>query len=1389
MKTSTFRKATALVLSIMLVLSMCMTGISVSAAESTRTIYFAVSTNWQEANARFAAYTWSDGSDGTFTSMTKVTDSIYSAEIANSKANIIFTRMNPATTDNNWDNKWNQTADLTIPADKNCFNINAGEWDGANGTWSTYDVNPTESTTTTTQPITTPVTDSTIFFAPSTSWTQDNARFSMYMWNNSGDNFVSMTKNADGVYTAELPDGYTNVIFVRMNPNTSANDWNDAWNQTADLTVPQGKNYFTLNEGEWDGANGTWSTYTLPTEPTEPVTTQPVTTQPVTTQPVTTVPPTTESTEPTVNESDFTYTVLEDGTAEITGYTGNDSVITVPAKIDGIKVYRIGPEAFKGNTNLTSVTLEEGISAVSYEVFADCTNLKEVICSNGITAIGEALFYNCSSIKTIVLPETLKEIPDFAFDHCTGIEELVIPNGVTYIGMQAFYSCTNLKKLTIPATVTSISGRYGTIPISNTVTIYGYTGTSAEFYAKDNNNPFVALDSSDFTYTVLEDGTAEITGYTGSDSTVVIPSTIDGYKVTSIGSYTISSYYNEDRTALIISEGIKTIKASAFYGWHYLDSVELPESLETIEKDAFRDCQNLTSIKFPANIKTIGDGAFSYCYLLKDVTITGGKLTLVDDWAFHRCNALETVTLNGNNAEIGSYAFKSCESLNSLTLNGIKILGEQAFDSCNLENVVLPDGLERMDYSTFASNTNLKTAVVPESVTYMQQSTFYDFADNFTMFGYSGSYAETFVENNPMLGITFIALDSFEYEVLEDGTIKVTDYFGEGDTLVIPSTIDGYQVSEFDGYSFSRSVKKLVLSNGIKKIADSSCCYWSKLEEVYLADSVEYIGSYAFDQCETLTSVKFPANLEYIGESAFRDCINLKTAEITGGKLTYIASNAFYDCSLLNTVTLNGNNAVIESYAFFNCTRIVKLNLNGIKSIGGNAFYNAFITELVLPEGLETIGSNAFSGCTYLRSLVIPKSITHEISYSTFAYKITVYGYTGTYAEQYANLRGFTFVPLDGGANITGDIDLKLLKTDENIYSADIELEAGSYKFNVDNDGTILGFNKSYTDTASINYSGGFKAQSTLVATGGRYTFTFNTSTKILTIKHKSFDDIVEIKGAINVELVRPNKNTTVFTGTVKLNAGTYYFNVYEGGKIYGLDYLFEDVIYDHAFNWTTPTGFKATGGTYSVRYDSATNKLKIMHTPAGLGDVTIFGDINIPLANQGNGIYSAQKVLDAGSYEIRVDSFGTVFANGSKFTNAINTTFNSAWKAAATLTVTEKMKFTFTFNTNTNEVVVYNSPIDTSKVLVAFDNIDALELTSADGITYTATTTLEAGDYTFRMDEFGIPMGGNYSFTNNKSGLYYDATFSSATKMTATGGTYTFSYNTSTNFLTVTKG
>ena len=103
---------------------------------------------------------------------------------------------------------------------------------------------------------------------------------------------------------------------------------------------------------------------------------------------------------------DYTYQELEDGTVEITGYSGNETSITIPEKIDGKVVTGIA-----GNPGFTSpfsgwesITLPNSITSIGDWAFNNCSSLKSITIPNSVTSIGRYAFSNCSSLKNITLP-------------------------------------------------------------------------------------------------------------------------------------------------------------------------------------------------------------------------------------------------------------------------------------------------------------------------------------------------------------------------------------------------------------------------------------------------------------------------------------------------------------------------------------------------------------------------------------------------------------------------------------------------------------------------------------------------------------------------------------------------------------------------------------------------------------------------------------------------------------------------------------------------------------------------------------------------------------------------------------------------------------------------
>lgn len=115
-------------------------------------------------------------------------------------------------------------------------------------------------------------TGTTLYLRPNENWKKDNARFALYYFNDSGNGWASMSdSDGDGIYEGVVQEGYSNVIFCRMNPSATDNNWNNKWNKTADLMIQaDGKNCYIVADGAWDGEIGSWSTFTPNPDPGDP---------------------------------------------------------------------------------------------------------------------------------------------------------------------------------------------------------------------------------------------------------------------------------------------------------------------------------------------------------------------------------------------------------------------------------------------------------------------------------------------------------------------------------------------------------------------------------------------------------------------------------------------------------------------------------------------------------------------------------------------------------------------------------------------------------------------------------------------------------------------------------------------------------------------------------------------------------------------------------------------------------------------------------------------------------------------------------------------------------------------------------------------------------------
>lgn len=519
-----------------------------------------------------------------------------------------------------------------------------------------------------------------------------------------------------------------------------------------------------------------------------------------------------------------------------------------------------------------------------------------------------------------------------------------------------FYEGCGTTKITV--TANDGSGVYESI----IVTVYEQEATSPEYFYGSISNNEVTITGFDQSCGVTE---------------VVVPSTVEGYPVTSISSAfkecssvtsitlpdslkTIGDYafYGcSSLTSITIPDGVTAIPSCAFAGCYALESISLPDSITSIGKSAFRDCKSLTAIVLPESVTSIGDHAFRNCSSLINIAIPEG-VTSIDLHTFNGCTKLAGITLPEGLTSIGDQAFNSCSSFTSVTIPaGVTSIGSYAFHACSsLENVTLSEGLTSIGGYAFNRCCSLTSMVLPEGLTSIGSHTFY-------------------------------------------GCSKL-------EIVTIPSSVTS--------------------------LGDAAFRDCSSLITLSIPDSVTSIGMHAFNGCNSLTSITLSENLTSIGAHTFNSCSNLTSVTIPEG-VTSLGGYAFHGCSSLSDVTLPDEMTSIDDYAFNLCTGLVSVNLpENLQNLGSYAFYGcskleiatipssvtslgdaAFrdctsLTSVSLPKSVTNIGSHAFYGCNSLKAITLPDDITN-IGSTVFSESTVVYAYTSTVTAATLEAAGYSY--------------------------------------------------------------------------------------------------------------------------------------------------------------------------------------------------------------------------------------------------------------------------------------------------------------------------------------------------------------------------------------------
>ncbi len=627
------------------------------------------------------------------------------------------------------------------------------------------------------------------------------------------------------------------------------------------------------------------------------------------------------------DNSDYEYTVLDDGTYCITKYNGTSTIANVPMQINGILVTEIGNKAFyenkiveeiilplsvvaigddaftrcvnlskctftnnvskigaralKGCTSLTSLSLPTSLSVISEEMIQGCTNLTKVVIGSKVTIIEKFAFSECKSLINVSMPGALKTIGEEAFSKCTSLENLVVGTGVTTIGISAFNGCSKLKSVELPT-----SNFFSTIPdyaFKDCVTL--------EQVILHNSIREISENAFEGCVNLKEFITENCFHYKGIEG-ILCDSSGTRIVIWPMGLFNgISESDNPEEKAIVIPEGITTISETVFQNNSQITSVTIPSTVTYINFNAFKGCTNLTEYivvegnteyaSLEGSLLSVDKSSLVSCPTgIKGRYVLPDSITTINRTSFMNCTQLTEIVLHDGITKIPDYAFKDCTSLANVVIpQSVKILGNHIFSGCTgLKEFAVPEWITTINNNVFENCTNLEKVVMPESVT----------------------------------------------------------------------TINSY--------------------------AFSNC---TSLREVDISDSVKTISSYAFNGCSALQKIVIPTNVTIISTGMFKDCTQLNEVVLHSG-ITKIQASAFEGCNNLTSLTLPEGVTTIGAKAYANCKNLKEMYIPiSVGNIDDTAFENCNSDFVLIVEKNSYAESFAKqNGAIYQYPYVAVSSVT-----------------------------------------------------------------------------------------------------------------------------------------------------------------------------------------------------------------------------------------------------------------------------------------------------------------------------------------------------------------------------------------------------------------------------
>lgn len=503
----------------------------------------------------------------------------------------------------------------------------------------------------------------------------------------------------------------------------------------------------------------------------------------------------------------------------------------------------------------------------------------------------------------------------------------------------------------------------------------------------------VAVEEGNPAYTAKDGCLLDISG------AVLILATSDGHipdGVTVIGSNSFALCTSV--TELTVPEGITEIQENAFSSLTQLESIILPSTVTECEEYAFYP--NAPVTYFEAPFAAIRSFYRSVAPNVETLVINGEIMNLADDNTYFKgFNNLKTLIIE-ETVDCRSNGMSGPFSATDITLD------LPALTTLEWNAEILPQGYRfknsaNLNAISLSDNTSDVYAQAFRQTAFWEDPSNWDgdvlYAGNHLLYAdsaLSGSYA---VKE----GTLFISAEAFA-DCTELTSVSVPDsvlFIGED---AFPEQILKTQESVYLGkhlISVDKTAEQFTIADGTLSIGSSAFRNNTALKSIVIPEGVTSIGNHAFFGCSALESVVLPASLTSIGHYAFFGCKALKSLVLPENVVS-IGTYAFYQCSALTSVTFGSKIKTVYSGAFNDCTNLKTVQISDLAAwcsiefgsengnplaLDGAKLYvgDQVITELVIPEGVTSIGDYAFFG-TNFRSVTIPDSVA-SIGHAAFS--------------------------------------------------------------------------------------------------------------------------------------------------------------------------------------------------------------------------------------------------------------------------------------------------------------------------------------------------------------------------------------------------------------------